>query len=214
MHGPQDKSRRDDWGNGSQPSLRDLATVGHGPSVETLGYSRASLRDDDDQKLVTLDKNVRAPAVAALPRCVYLCSSVVGSQSFAPGGDDLLEYLRQAACQPPLGVVRFYLAQVAVVTNMVSATRLVQIGMNLLFAGARQGHLKGFKDRAGVFFAPAQIIDLAGAGRLIELEHEARHICRMDIVADLFALIAINLVFAAFKIALHQVAEEAVQLDP
>src|ERR1022692_1717184 len=36
----------------------------------------------------------------------------------------------------------------------------------------------------------------------------------MDIVADLLALIAVNLVFAAFKIALHQVAEEAVQLDP
>src|ERR1035441_10461811 len=35
----------------------------------------------------------------------------------------------------------------------------------------------------------------------------------MDIVADLLAFIAVNLVFAAFEIALNQVAEEAMQLD-
>ncbi len=33
----------------------------------------------------------------------------------------------------------------------------------------------------------------------------------MDIIADLLALVAVNLVFAAFKVALHEVAEEAVQ---
>jgi len=31
------------------------------PQVETLGYSHASLRDEDAQILVTSDKNVRAP---------------------------------------------------------------------------------------------------------------------------------------------------------
>src|ERR1035437_10489271 len=36
----------------------------------------------------------------------------------------------------------------------------------------------------------------------------------MDIVADLLAFIAVNLVFAVFEIALHQITEEAVQLDP
>ena len=40
-----------------------------------------------------------------------------------------------------------------------------------------------------------------------------RHVHRVDVVADLLALVAEDLVFAAFEVALHQVAEEAVQLD-
>ena len=35
----------------------------------------------------------------------------------------------------------------------------------------------------------------------------------MDVVAHLLALVAEDLVFAPFDVALHQVAEEAVQLD-
>ena len=35
----------------------------------------------------------------------------------------------------------------------------------------------------------------------------------MDVVAHLLALVAEDLVFAAFEVALHQVAEKAVQLD-
>jgi hypothetical protein len=35
----------------------------------------------------------------------------------------------------------------------------------------------------------------------------------VDVVAHLLALVAENLVFAALEVALHEVAEEAVQLD-
>src|ERR1039457_6234666 len=134
-------------------------------------------------------------------------------QSFAPGGGDLIEDLREVARQVPLRIVRFHFAQVAVIADVVAAARLVQVSVDWLPAGAGLRHFKGFQDGAGVVLAAAEIIDLAGARRLGELEHEARHIRRMDIVADLFAFVAVNLVFAAFEIALHQVAEEAVQLD-
>jgi hypothetical protein len=36
----------------------------------------------------------------------------------------------------------------------------------------------------------------------------------VDVVADLFAFVAEDLVFAPFQIALHQVGEKAVELDP
>ena len=107
------------------------------------------------------------------------------SQPLPPRGGDFLEDLRQAARQVPLGVVRLHFAQVAVVADVVAAARLVQIGVNLLLAGAGLRHFKGFQDGAGVVFAAAEIIDLASPGRLIELEHEARHIHRMDVVANL-----------------------------
>jgi len=38
-----------------QPSLRDLVTTELFPSVETLGYSHPSLRDEQNQILAALD---------------------------------------------------------------------------------------------------------------------------------------------------------------
>jgi hypothetical protein len=38
----------------AQPSLRDLGTMMHAPSVETLGYFRLSLRDRDTERLAQI----------------------------------------------------------------------------------------------------------------------------------------------------------------
>ncbi len=46
-------------------SLRDLDMFGCDPSIETLGYFHPSLRDEEPQILVALDRNVRAPPVLA-----------------------------------------------------------------------------------------------------------------------------------------------------
>src|SRR5260370_4573129 len=54
-----------------QASLRDASATTPTPSVETLGYFRMSLRDRAagraSQILVTLDRNVRAPASVGVP---------------------------------------------------------------------------------------------------------------------------------------------------
>src|SRR5882724_7444715 len=42
-----------------QPSLRDLSDSDHKPSVETLGYSQPSLRDDEVQRFRHDDENRR-----------------------------------------------------------------------------------------------------------------------------------------------------------
>ncbi len=52
-------SRRDGWRSRFRPSLRDLALLCSCPGVETPGYSRPSLRDDD----------VEIPVALGFPAC-------------------------------------------------------------------------------------------------------------------------------------------------
>ena len=42
---------------------------------------------------------------------------------------------------------------------------------------------------------------------------EARHILAVDVVANLFALVAVDAVFAPFEIAFHEITQESVKLD-
>jgi len=60
---------------------------------------------------------------------------------------------------------------------------------------------------------PREVVNFAAARRPVKLKHETRHVRGMDVVAHLLALVAVNLVFAAFEVAFHQIAEETVQLD-
>ena len=75
----------------------------------------------------------------------------------------------------------------------------------------RGGAVKGLQDRDAVGAAAADVIDLAAARVLDEGVDEAGDVQRMDVVADLFAFVAEDLVEAAFDVALDQVAQKAVQ---
>src|SRR6185295_17030476 len=77
-------------------------------------------------------------------------------KAFTPRTGNFLEDLRQAPSDAPLGIVRFHLAQVAVVANVVARARLIDVGGNLFPARARLGHLKGFEDRTGIIFSTAE----------------------------------------------------------
>src|SRR5215468_3050683 len=104
----------------------------------------------------------------------------------------------------------FHFAQIAVVTDVIARTRLVDIGVALLLAGALLGHLESLKNRTGVSFSAAEIVNLPRTRRLIELKHETRDVLGMDVVTDLFAFVTVNLVFAPFEVAFDQVTEKAV----
>ena len=71
-------------------------------------------------------------------------------------------------------------------------------------AGDLFGHLEGLQNGAGVALAAAQIVDLGHARRLPEFEHETRHVLRVDVVPNLLAFVAEDLVFAPFYVALDQ----------
>lgn len=130
-----------------------------------------------------------------------------------PGFDDLADGFGEADGDVPRRVVGFHFSEVAVVADVVAYAVLVHIGEDLFFSGEGFGDLKGFEDGAGVLFSTAEIVDLGDSRGFAKFPHEAGHILAVDVVAHLLALVAENLVFAAFEIAFHEVAEESVELD-
>ncbi len=68
------------------------------------------------------------------------------------------------------------------------------------------------EDGAAVAASAAEIVDLAAARGRDERLDELRDVERVDVVAHLLALVAEDRVAPAFEIALHEVAQEAVQL--
>ena len=106
-----------------------------------------------------------------------------------------------------------HFAEIAVVADVVAGAVLVDVGVDLRLAGKFFRDLECFEDGGAVGFAAAEIVDLAGARGGDEGGHEAGDVERVDVVADLFSLVAEDAVFAALEVAFHEVAEEAVELD-
>jgi len=151
-------------------------------------------------------------------------------QPMSPTASDLaknIRHIRQWLADAPARIVRLHLSQVAVIADVVADAILIQVApLHRLSAGAL-GQAKGFEDRAGVALSAAQVVHLGHARCFGELEHEPRDVLGVNVVADLLpfisvnlvlaafeiALISVNLLLAAFEIALDEVTEEAVQLD-
>ena len=104
-------------------------------------------------------------------------------------------------------------AEVAVVADVVAGAGLVDVGVDLGLACKFFSDLEGLEDGGAVGFAAAEMVDFAGARGRDEGGHEAGDVEGVDIVADLFSFVAEDAVFAALKIAFHEVAEETVEFD-
>lgn len=128
-----------------------------------------------------------------------------------PGFDDLADGFGEADGDVPRRVVGFHFSEVAVIADVVADAVLVHIGEDLFVSGEGFGDLEGFENRAGVLFSAAEIVDLRDARSFAEFPHEAGHIFAVDVVAHLLTFVAENLVFVAFEIAFHEVAEESVE---
>lgn len=96
---------------------------------------------------------------------------------------------------------------------MVADTVFVHVGVLLFLAGELLCDGKSLKDGAGVILPSPEVVDLGDARCLNESGHEAGHVKGVDVVAYLFPLVAEDAVFLALEVALHKVAEEAVELD-
>ena len=128
-----------------------------------------------------------------------------------PGFDYLADGFGEADGDVPRRVLGFHFPEVAVVADVVADAVLVHIGEGLFFSGERFGDLEGFEDGAGVLFSTAEVVDFGDARGFAEFPHEAGHILAVDVVTHLLAFVAVDLVFAAFEIAFHEVAKEAVE---
>src|SRR5665213_4132798 len=89
----------------------------------------------------------------------------------------------------------------------------VLIGEAGAFAGHAGDHFDAFEQACGVVLAAAQVVNLAGAGGLGEMPEGVDHIMAVNLIADLFSLVAEDGVGAFVKGDVNQIVEEAVKLD-
>ena len=106
-----------------------------------------------------------------------------------------------------------HLPEVTVVADVVSDPVLVNVGVLLGFAREPLGDLKGLEDGATVIFTTTEVVNLSDAWCLNKGGHEAGDIERVDVIADLFPLVAEDAVFLPLEVALHKVTKESMELD-
>ena len=106
------------------------------------------------------------------------------------------------------------LGEVADVADVVAFAVLIHILELHLFAADGSRDFKGFEDGDAVFPAAAKVVNLPTPGGVAKRLDETSDVMGVDVVPDLLALVAKNLVETPLQVALHQVAEKAVELDP
>ena len=156
--------------------------------------------------------SVAAEAEELVVPAVGRCEPSV-AQSALPAFDDLADGFFEADGDVPGGIVGAHFAEVAVVANVVAEAVFGDVSVNLFFAAEFCGEGESFQYRTGVTFPAAHIVNFTHAGGREELFDESADVEGMDVVADLLARVAENFVFAAFKVALDEVTEEAVEFD-
>src|SRR5450631_1382517 len=104
------------------------------------------------------------------------------------------------------------LMEVGIVANVVADSVLLHIAVNLGLSRKLLDELECLQDRRAVGSSASQVVHFSSPWRLDERCHEPRDVERMDIVPNLFALVAEDFVFALLKVAFDEVAEEPVQL--
>ena len=93
---------------------------------------------------------------------------------------------------------------------MVPYAVIRHVGVSLALAGEALNEHEGLKDAAGVRLSAPEIVDLAATRVLRELVDEVRNIAAVNIVSDLFALIAVDPILALFEVTFRKIAEESV----
>ena len=106
-----------------------------------------------------------------------------------------------------------HLPQVAIVADVVSDAVLIHVGVLLILSGEFLSDRKGLQDGAGVSPPSTKIVNLGNAWSLNEGSHEAGYIQRVDVIADLFPLVAEYPIFLLLEVTFHEVAEESVEFD-
>ena len=96
-----------------------------------------------------------------IPKTSSLKSQASSLLPVLPGVDDLLDGLGEADSDVPTWIVLTHLAEVAVVTDVIADSILVDIGILLRIAGERFSNLKGFQNGTTVAFAAANVVDLS-----------------------------------------------------
>ena len=110
-------------------------------------------------------------------------------------------------------VVRPRLGQVADVADVVALAVLVDVVGSASPCRSSPPHARRLRGASRCSSPAAEVVDLADRGSCAKAWINVGDVERVNVVADLLALIAVHLVGRPFHVALDEVAEEAVQLD-
>src|SRR5688500_15699028 len=100
--------------------------------------------------------------------------------------------------------MRLHFAQVADGAVVVACAVLLDVLEAHRFTADRGDALERLEDRARIAAPAAEVVDLADPRVLPKRLDEPGHVARVDVVADLLALVAEDLVRAPFEIAANQ----------
>src|SRR5437867_1427728 len=109
--------------------------------------------------------------------------------------------------------MRLHLAQIAVVTDVVSDAVLIDVPPLHRPACNFFDYSERLQDRASILFAAAEIINFRCARLFPKLEYETGHVLGMNIVAELLTFVAEDLVLTSLEIAFGQITQKPVQFN-
>src|SRR6267142_1733671 len=119
----------------------------------------------------------------------------------------------EAARHAPAGIMALQFRQIRDVADVIALARLFRVGPINFPASQRFHPGNRFQDGDAVGAASAEVIDFAGPRIARKLFERAHHVKTMDIVADLFAFVAVHRVGAAGQRHLQHIGKETMQLD-
>lgn len=127
--------------------------------------------------------------------------------------DDLSDRFIERERDVPTGVMLAHFGEIADVADVVADTVLIHVGVDLFAPGEFLDQGKRLQDGNRIGSTASDVINLRDPRGFDELLDETGDVVGVDVIAHLFALVAEDLVFAAFQVAADQIAEEAMQLD-
>src|SRR5215813_5162757 len=132
--------------------------------------------------------------------------------AIATGAGQLPEDVVQRAGDFPVWIVGPQPPQVADVGNVIAETTRLHVIHRELPAGEVPTALDGLEDRDAVGSSSPEVVHGGRPRRLVELEKCRAHIVRVQVVADLLALVAVDTVDAPFLHGPDKVGEKTVEL--
>src|SRR6266545_688680 len=124
-----------------------------------------------------------------------------------PGGTDLRQGAVERILLPPFRIVGVDVAQVANIANMIANTVLVNILHPQLLANQFLEARDCVDHRNAVVSPAAEVVDRGDARAVVERLEERTDIVRVDVVAYLLALVAVDPVGASLACCTGQVGQ-------
>lgn len=103
--------------------------------------------------------------------------------------------------------------EIGIITDVIANPIFVEVCVKLWPPREPFNDFERLQDGTTVGFASAKVVNLAGTRSANEGFDEPGNVVAVNVIADLLPLVAVDPIFAAFHVTLHQIAQKTVKLD-